>query len=225
MKMTQTNGRVSKRKSGGRVAGPARVEAVLAAAQKLFLRHGYERVSMEMIVAEAGGSYRDLYQEFGDKETLFKRVVERICQQVLEKMGGTAASLKMEGQGTEKAVFELGRTFLKAILAPGAMSLHRLIVNDAVRFPKLPALWMKTGPENAYRAASEVLRETFAREGIAVEDPGTLARLFLDMITADLQLRAMTGSEISGEEIDTRVRKGAAIFVAGVRHTSKEVTA
>jgi AcrR family transcriptional regulator len=205
------------------MSGPQRTEAVLRSARKLFLKHGYASVSIEMIVAESGGSYRDLYQEFGNKDFLFRRVVESINQDVLEEMRAASVPAPMKKLSTEETVFQLGRTFLKAILSNRALALHRLMVSDAVRFPRLPKLWMKIGPESAYSALGGFLQECFSAEGIAIDEPSVLARLFLDMLSADFLLRALTGDKISEAEIDARVRRGTSIFVAGVRHTSKAV--
>lgn len=36
----------------------------------LFLEYGYSRVSINLIISKIGGSKRDLYAQFGDKEGL-----------------------------------------------------------------------------------------------------------------------------------------------------------
>ena len=71
--------------SEGRLHAPPakRSSNVLEAAGELFLSHGCEGVSIEMIVAKTGGSYRDLYKEFGGKESLFLRVMSDVCSDVL----------------------------------------------------------------------------------------------------------------------------------------------
>jgi AcrR family transcriptional regulator len=217
--------RLSGRSARVRVPGSERTEAILRSARKLFLMHGYAGVSIEMIVAESGGSNRDLYLEFENKESLFRRVVEEICQEVIEAMRAISFTAQGKTLSTEEAIFHLGQTFLNAILSARALALHRLIVSNAVRFPELPKLWMKMGPENVYGAVGTFFREYFSAEGVTIEEPSVLARLFLDMITADLQLRALTGGKISRGEIDSRVRRAASIFTAGVRQTSKAVIA
>ena len=58
----------------------SRGESILEAAKNLFLKHGYAQTSLEMIIAEAGGSRRSIYNEFGNKQGLLTSVIQ---QQVL----------------------------------------------------------------------------------------------------------------------------------------------
>ncbi|WP_369813069.1 TetR/AcrR family transcriptional regulator [Acinetobacter baumannii] len=52
----------------------------------LFLEYGYSRVSINLIISKIGGSKRDLYAQFGDKEGLFRSVIADVCQQVLDPL-------------------------------------------------------------------------------------------------------------------------------------------
>lgn len=52
-----------------------RKKEIYAAAEKLFGKRGYERVTMSEIAAEAGMSKKTLYVHFTDKETLLKSLV------------------------------------------------------------------------------------------------------------------------------------------------------
>ena len=61
----------------GRPKDPAKREAILAAAQVLFLGNGYEGSSMDAIAAEAGVSKLTLYSHFGDKEALYLEALKR----------------------------------------------------------------------------------------------------------------------------------------------------
>ena len=61
-----------------------RGERILHAAKTLFLEHGYENTSLEMIINESGGSRRNIYSEFGNKEKLLLAV---ISQQVRQQVG------------------------------------------------------------------------------------------------------------------------------------------
>src|SRR5690349_4791847 len=49
--------------------------AVVEAARELFLRKGYASTTMEEIAAAAGLTKRTLYNNYPDKETLFRQIV------------------------------------------------------------------------------------------------------------------------------------------------------
>ena len=67
----------------GRPKDPAKREAILDAAKRLFILHGYEGSSMDAIAAEAGVSKLTLYSHFASKENLFAAAVASKCQEQL----------------------------------------------------------------------------------------------------------------------------------------------
>jgi AcrR family transcriptional regulator len=206
-----------------RTADAERTERVLRSSRRLFLKHGYAGASLKGIVAEVGGSYRDIYQKLGDKEALFRRVVGELCEEVITPLIAASAPVRDKTLSTEKALFSIGRLFLEAILSTRALALHRLIVSEAIRFPELPDAFMRMGPKAAYGALADFIQACFADEGLSIDDPAVVARLYLDMITADFQLRALTGSKITRIEIDQRICRANSIFIAGIRKTSKRI--
>ena len=190
---------------------------VLKAAGELFLSHGYEGVSIEMIVAKNGGSYRDLYREFGGKESLFLRVMSGVCSDVLAPL--RAAPLREDGQATtiENALLAMGSAVLRTLLSPRVLALHRLIVSEAPRFPDLAKMFFQMGPASANEAVAAFLTARSASDGLLLGDPSVTAAVFLDMLTHNLQLRALTGSKVRQSEIKYRVQEATRIFLNGVR--------
>lgn len=79
----------------------------------LFLEYGYSRVSINLIISKIGGSKRDLYAQFGDKEGLFRSVIADVCQQVLDPL----KALPVEGGSIEQALTSFGRIFLSVLLS------------------------------------------------------------------------------------------------------------
>ena len=66
--------------SPGRPKDLAKGAAILEAAKRMFTLHGYERVSMDQIAAEAGVSKLTVYSHFGDKDALFAAAVKSHCE-------------------------------------------------------------------------------------------------------------------------------------------------
>ena len=63
---------------GRRRRSEGKKTAILDAAEALFIAEGYERASVDAIAARAQVSKRTVYDHFGDKETIFLRVLERV---------------------------------------------------------------------------------------------------------------------------------------------------
>jgi AcrR family transcriptional regulator len=64
--------------------------ALVEAARALFSRRGYAAVSTEEIVQAAGVTRGALYHHFKDKQDLFTAVVERVEQDILERVAAAA---------------------------------------------------------------------------------------------------------------------------------------
>jgi AcrR family transcriptional regulator len=60
------------------MAGEAKREAILEAAQRLLLKHGLRGTSMEAIARAAGVAKPTLYAYFADKPAIFTALVERL---------------------------------------------------------------------------------------------------------------------------------------------------
>jgi AcrR family transcriptional regulator len=211
-KAAQSSSNKSKSPSAERTA------AVLQAAGRLFLERGYVDVSIEMIVGKTGGSNRDLYRDFGGKEELFKRVLVEISNEVLTQLQNV--SIPTDDNPLEEIIFSTGQAFMRALLSPRVLAIHRLMVSESLRFPELSETFLKLGPQGAYEAVGEVIKTSFSRENIEIEDPTLTAKLFLDMIAADLQLRSLLGYKISQTEVDERVKMGTRIFLEGTKRLS-----
>jgi len=121
----------------------------------------------------------------------------------------------------EEALFSFARLFLNGILSSRVIALHRLIVSEATRFPKLPKIFMAQGPEAAYATMGAFLQACCAAERLTIRDPNLASRLFIDMITSDLQLRVLTGTTLYQADIDARVRAGTQLFIAGLREIAE----
>ena len=83
----------------------AREEAIVAAAEKVFLEKGFEEASMDEIAKEAEFTKRTLYQYFPSKESLFFAVVLRGFRKL-------AACLEEAGKAAKDGFHKVRDTFL-----------------------------------------------------------------------------------------------------------------
>src|SRR3984957_14804802 len=65
--------------------------AVIAAAMKVFWRHGYAAASINDLTEATGLSRSSLYQRFGDKDGLFREALAAYTERVLKRMNGVEA--------------------------------------------------------------------------------------------------------------------------------------
>jgi TetR/AcrR family transcriptional repressor of mexJK operon len=110
--------------------GPARLETaqqrrerIVRLAWPLFLKKGYDNVSIDEIISLVGGSKATIYAWFGGKEGLFEAVVRQKCEDVVLAIH-TDTTGSLEAQLTE-----IGRSFLAMVLSPPILEFHRLMVS------------------------------------------------------------------------------------------------
>jgi TetR/AcrR family transcriptional regulator, regulator of autoinduction and epiphytic fitness len=125
-------------------------EAIVDAAERLFLRRGFGAVSMDELAEAAGVARRTLYNQFASKEEIFREMLLRFAGQLEH-----ALPPGIETQGDVEDVLRLvARAILKLHQRPGYLGFLRMVVADSRQFP-----WIA----EAFAAVMEPQRERFAR--------------------------------------------------------------
>ena len=161
-------------------------DAILDAAKRVFLREGYS-ASMDLVAAEAGVSKQTVYNHFGSKEGLFRAIVDDLSSELLDVL------LERDGAPADPAATleTFARRFLKMLLAPSSLALHRMLVAEAPRFPDLAREIYIGGPARAASQLALYLAEENRKGTLAVADPALAAEQFFGALVGHLQLRAL----------------------------------
>ena len=189
----------------------ARRERIVRLAAPLFLKNGYDNVSIDDIIAVVGGSKATIYTWFGGKEGLFEAVVRQECQDVTMAIHvDTAGSLDAQ-------LTEIGHSFLAMVLSPPILEFHRLMVSIGRKFPEIGRLFYETGPASAYNIVATWIVKQQQEGRIGAEDPSRLAVLFLDMLIGEHQLSRLTSMPRAArrDKIDETVRLAVQVFLRG----------
>ncbi|ODP33217.1 TetR/AcrR family transcriptional regulator [Pandoraea sp. ISTKB] len=189
-----------------------RTGEMLRAATELFLENGFAGVSIDAVMSRAGGSKRDLYNEFGDKEGLFRAVLARICDDIMTPLRAIPA----DGTTLEQALRSFARTFLTFLLTPRVIALQRLVMSEAIRYPDFAKAFVRLGPEAAYETLEQLLLQRAERDRLVMNAPRVCAAVFCDSLVSDLQFRAVAGIEVSAQDIEARVDTAVSIFLKGI---------
>jgi AcrR family transcriptional regulator len=214
----QDSKRPARRRPRGIARGPGRPqtpeqrrERIIRTAAPLFLKKGYDNVSIDEIIGVVGGSKATIYAWFGGKEGLFEAVVRQECRDVVLAIHvDTAGSL-------EAQLTAIGHSFLAMVLSPPILEFHRLMVSIGRTFPETGRLFFETGPASAYKIVASWIAKQQKDGRIGEEDPYRLAVLFLDMLIGEHQLSWLTGMPRAArrDKIDQTVRLAVKIFLRG----------
>ena len=172
-------------------------------AADLFLKNGYEGVTVDKIVALAGGSKTTVYSEFGGKCGLFIQSIEELCR-------GTSESLERldyAGLSLERTLKTLAFHILKIITSKRAVELHRLAIGEAVSCPEVGEAWYKYGPARTTSFIQTVLeqhRNELSTNGIPL---ARIAVIMHDALTGDPLYRLLAG--VSKPDGDAKLERMA----------------
>jgi AcrR family transcriptional regulator len=105
-------------------------ERLLAAAAKLFVRHGIRAVGIERLIAEAGVARASLYQSFGSKDELIAAYLDR--QDALDRAAWQRAAADAGSDPVDRALllFDLAEASARKRRYRGC-----LYLNAATEFP------------------------------------------------------------------------------------------
>ena len=144
----------------------ATVEAVLAAAAQVLVRHGYERATTARIAARAGVSIGSLYQYFPNKEALIAALIERHANDIVAVM----ARALDPGAGLEDGLRAMNRAGTDAHRLDPA--LHK-VLNEQV--PRVGRIAKAMDTSRKITHAIEQFLRRHARELRRGRDPATAA--------------------------------------------------
>jgi len=201
--------RMATLRRGGRVTEARRQEIVRKAAT-LFIEKGYANVTIDEIIKLVGGSKATLYSCFGGKEQLFETVIRGPCIDM-------SLMIDVEAAGDiEAQLVQIGRRFLKSVLDPKILELHRLMVSTGKTRPSVGAFFYEKGPSTAYGIVARWMAKQQAAGQLAPGDPRQLSALFLDMLIGEHQLALLTSPRKSSRKaIEKTVRAAASLFLYG----------
>lgn len=119
----------------------ARQGRILDAALSVFAKSGYSGALMDEIAAQAGLSKPTLYQYFASKEALFAALLLQERDQML-------AAFDHPGHaGLVAELLDFSWHYADTVMRPEFLSLARLIIGEAVRFPDIGRAYQASGPD------------------------------------------------------------------------------
>jgi TetR/AcrR family transcriptional repressor of mexJK operon len=188
----------------------ARGQLILTAAQQLFFQHGFDETSLEMIINEAGGSRRSIYNEFGNKQGLLLAVIQK--QVCLQAQTLTAINRALS---PAEALNDVCCKFVQGMLSVTLRSLFRLVVQQAVKLPEVGEIIYQKGPMTAVLPLVDYLNHLVEENILQIEDSLFSAQMLLEMAKGPLYTRTLLlpHKDVSDEEIKQQVHRVVEIFL------------
>ena len=192
--------------------------AIEEGAYLVLAEKGYKGASMLEIARRAGASNETLYKWYGNKQGLFKSLVEGNATRIttmIEAVLGDAP----DHSGLD-VLFPVGERLLSVLTSESAIALNRAAAGDVHDTSTLGKALSENGRETVLPVIARLIQQAAANETLSPDDASDMAETWLSLLIGDLQVRLVTGQTQAPAEkdIESRARKAVAhlkaIFVS-----------
>jgi AcrR family transcriptional regulator len=187
----------------------ARREQFIAAAERMFLEHGFAKTSVNAIVREAGGSLATLYAEFGTKEALFESVLSQRATRFFPE----ARNRPRNGGGAESELRTLATHMLRQMLSEDGLAVYRIAVHEAPRFPALRKAILEAGVPGLLSRTARYIADLAATHAMGIDDIMLAAERFVALVQGQLVFKAACGARIDAQMRSAHVTRAVSAFL------------
>ena len=181
------------------------------------MRDGFGLAGIDEIVTESGVSKRTLYAHFPSKEALFGAITQEWCDEILTPL----REVDIGNRDPRQTLMALGRMFLDVLLSPHGVSLYRVVIAEAPRFPELGRIFYEAGHEPAAQVLSDYIRQK-TEEGVFRDvDSHSAAEGFFGLVCSYIHERVLLGidAKTGPDKIEAYLAFAADVFLKGLVET------
>jgi TetR/AcrR family transcriptional regulator, mexJK operon transcriptional repressor len=191
-------------------------QMIIAAATRMFLTHGYSKVSMDKIAADAPVSKATLYHYFSGKEALFAEVISRLCSSVLQTVNQVTVQLN----NIENNLTQIAGAFVDLIFTEQALAMYRLVIAESHYFPELGRLVYKSSALPLLARLENYLQQLCANGLIEKVNFTQAADVFFSLLKGDLHFQCLLGTKPppDSREKQQLVNHAVHFYLQGVIH-------
>lgn len=195
------------------VSQSERAKRLLKVAEILFLKNGYTATSLQMLIDQAGGSRRTIYNEFGNKEGLFKAVLQQKAREVVLILSDVG-----DINQPRASLIKVCHLFLTKLLEPDMVTFFKLLINTIQDIPDIGDMMYKHALVNGPEGLASYLLKLNDIGTIKVINPQHASQLLLGMVKGHLHTHALLDPSYkpSEQQISTQVEQAVDIFLNGV---------
>ncbi len=165
--------------------------AIEAAAYEVLAEKGYKAASMLEIAKRAGASNETLYKWYGNKQGLFRALVEANAREASRRLD---AYLDHSVGSALDTLEDVGVALLTTLTGDRAVALNRAAAGDVHDTGSLGPALATFGRKAVMIRLAALFRHARALGEINVRDAEEAAETWLSLLVGDLQIRRVTGA-------------------------------
>lgn len=190
---------------------------ILKIATELFLKNGYRKTSLQMIVRQTGGSFATVYNIFGNKENLFRKVVEFNGESFIESLNKSFHSKFSSNLDLEKYFYHIGLCLIHEILSAQNIALMRLIILEGYDNPEIVTIFNQTSDViNSYFVKGIEYYKNETNLHINKKEIEECARILIHLVIEPYWFRPLMDSNYQppkDSEIEYALKRAIKIFI------------
>ena len=186
-----------------------REKRILNAALTVFAKAGYSGATMDAVAAEADVSKPTLYQYFAGKEALFAAMMEARRDDMLLAFE-TANAGSMVDQ-----LHAFAWAYADTVMRPDLLSLARLIIGEAQRFPEIGRTYQASGPDRVLAGMMAYLTIQKEAGRLIFDDAELAAQDLWGLILSGPRTKALYRPDDPPSRLDVKryVENGLRVFL------------
>lgn len=194
----------------GRPKDLGKRDAILVAARELFLRHGADGVSLDVVIRASGVSKATFYANFADRAALLEAIISRESKRIVPETG-----VFSDNGALPDDLVAFGIRLLSFLTHVDMVGFERLIASAARESSDLAERFFEAGPGRSRRTlAARISRAVDAGElevddaKLAAED---LVGLWQGMMRVEMTMGLRTTP--TAEALRARAERGVRLFI------------
>lgn len=189
----------------------ARRERIEEAAYAVLKESGYKAASLLAIARRASVSNETLYNWYGNKQALFRSLIEANAKEARELLEGAL----QRGSDPLDTLAALGPLLLSLVTGDNAVVLNRAAAGDISDTKTLGPTIAQFGRDTIAPLVRDLLQAASRCGHIDCDDPAAAADIYFRLLIGDLQVRRIIGAidELPLPEIGRRASGALALFL------------
>jgi TetR/AcrR family transcriptional regulator, mexJK operon transcriptional repressor len=190
----------------------ARIHELIETAGRLFMKHGYTKVSLETIAREAHVAVRTIYVKFGGKAGLLNAVMNARRDRFLD-----LHDMETDQRPFKEFVDDFASHLLDLLTAPEPVCLQRVVIAEAPDNPDLARIFYDAGPKLVRAALERFFARPEVRAQLRDDLPfDQLPTFLITCISGDYVTRYLFPQNATREEAQRQLRERLDLFYRGV---------
>ena len=199
----------------GRPVDEEKREKIIGIARELFMRQGFQAVSLNQIAKQAGVSRTTIYNQFKDKQGLLAEIADDTTRLVAPDL---MLDQDLQNRPLREVLERVGSSLLNYLEQDLVVHAHRTLALESERHPEFSRTFFEHGPKRVRAALAALLEQAHQRGEVQVPDSDKAARYLISLWKGEYYMELQFNVSEPRSDIERRehVTESTAFFLRGV---------